>query len=144
MKERPKCIIKDLNVANSIGIIISLLIYYAIFVVIFASALYFGFQTCFMLKDNITLLFMAHPIFNICIHITCYILYVIVALLVSLSALFSALKRTVQMMTNELYKLVFIDSDNNVLYTKYDSLDYLRKLGYKILSSDEIENNKEE
>lgn len=143
MKERPKCVIHELNTANSIGIVISLLFTYVLFVLVFSSALYFGFQTCFILKDNITLLFIAHPIFSICVHITCYILYVIVALLVSLSLLFSALKRTIQMMNDEIYKLVFVDKDNNVLYTKYDSLEYLRKLGYKILSSDEIKNEEE-
>lgn len=143
MKERPKCQIQELNVANSLGIVLSLLFCYVLFVVVFSSALYFGFQTCFMLKDNITLLFMAHPIFSICVHITCYILYVIVALLVSLSLLFSALKRTIQMMNDEIYKLVFVDKNNNILYTKYDSLDYLRKLGYKILSSDEVKNEEE-
>lgn len=144
MKEKPKCLIQEINTANAIGITISVLITYAIFVVVFSSALYFGFQACFMLKDNITLLFMAHPIFNICVHISCYILYVIVAILVSLSALVSALKRTILLMNGDLYKLVFVDSNNNVLSTKYDSLDYLRQNGYKIMPSDEVDNSKEE
>lgn len=142
---RPKCIIKDLTTADTVVVTIALIFTYAIAVLAFAGGLYNGFQLCFLFKDNITLLFMSKPIFSICLYISCYILYTLVSFLISFSAFVSSLKRTTNLLNGKLHKFIFVDDTNAILYTKYDTLDYLIQHGYEIFSKQDLEEyNKEE
>lgn len=137
--ERPKCLIKNLNHGDKVGLWVAIIILYAITLGLFAGTLYYGGIIFYTIVNNIEKIFSSKPDLKFCLYTTITLVILFILVIFSIACLFAAINKTIDILNDDLYKFIFFDKDDNIMYSKYETLKWLNNHGYQIQYPDNKE-----
>lgn len=137
--ERPKCLIKNLDIGDKIGLWVACLFLYIMSISLLTIVLYMGLQSIYNIIQNIDILFTSNPDFKTCVYVSICIIALLVLGTITVISILVAINRTIDCANGDLYKFTFYDNNDNVIQVKYETLQWLNKQGYKLVDAKNIE-----
>lgn len=139
--EQNRCLIKNLEIYDKIGLWVTCFIMAIISISLSTFLLFFSFKCAYILKMKINFLFAINPSIKFCVYISlCILLYIIVFIYTFYSYKYTIIK-FFHLISHDMHKLIFIDEDGNILYIKYETLSWLEDKGYKLLYPKDLQDD---
>lgn len=130
--ERPRCFIKKLSFIDTIGALSATLLFISMGILFGLISVYVGCRSLYTIWDKLPKLFSYNPDLIVCLYVV--ISFVITSLFMVFTYIYFkfGFDKLFNLITGNLYRLVFVDDNGRVIETKFETLTYLTKQGYDL------------